>query len=176
MMDRTDQLLCIKETTHLKIHPHESEGGAQGRKKTLMQSLKQFHAAFCQLYKKGTTCATVGLQGLHLDNAFRYPNVSASMGLKSFFPWCLKLGGNTETIAVHLWEVHYRMAIMCHICRAFASRSAQSILDHSSGCKAKCDKECEECEGPTKAPKRKKKPQGQKEASHSHGPHAAKKS
>ena len=57
------------------------------------------------------------------------------MGLKSFCPWCLKLGGNTKTIAIHLWEVHYRMAVMCNICQAFAGMSAQSILDHHSGFK-----------------------------------------
>ena len=69
------------------------------------------------------------------------PSVSNSKGLKSFCPWCLKLGGNAETSAIHLWEVHYRMTIMYNICWPFASMSAQSILDHFSGCKVKCDKE-----------------------------------
>ena len=115
------------------------------------------------------THAMVSLQGLHTDDAFRCPNVSTSMGLKLFCPRCLKLGRNTKTIAIHLWEVHYRMAIMCDICRAFAGMSTQSILDHCSGCKAKCNKEPAEHGEPMKAPKRKKKSQGQKEASKSHG-------
>ena len=121
------------------------------------------------------THAMVGLQGLHMDNTFRHPNVSTSVGLKSFCPWCLKLGGNAKTIAVHLQEVHYWITIMCDICQAFTSMSAKTILDHHSGCKAKCDKEYVEHEGPTKAPK-KKKSWGQKETFQLHGPDAAKQS
>ena len=52
------------------------------------------------------------------------------MGLKSFCPWCLKLGSNTETIAVHLTEIHYRMAIVANICRYFTGMNAYYILDH----------------------------------------------
>ena len=75
------------------------------------------------------------------EQCFRWCNVSASRGLKSFFPWCLKLGGNTKTITVHLREVHYRMAIVYAICLQSTSMNTQSILDHCSGCKAKCNKE-----------------------------------
>ena len=114
MTDRADQLFHIKEATHSKIHTWESETGVQGMKKIIVQLLKQFHACFYQLYEKGMANAMVGLQGLHWGNAFRCPNVSASMGLKSFYPWCLKLGRNTKSIALHLKEVHNRMAIMCH--------------------------------------------------------------
>ena len=120
-------------------------------------------------------CAVVGLQGLYMGNAFRCLNVSASMVLKSFCPWCLMLGWNTKTIAIHLWEVHYRMATMCNICQAFAGMSAKSILDHHSGFKAKHSKECVEHEGPTKAPK-KKKSWAEKETCQSHGQDPAKKS
>ena len=155
MTDRTGQLLQIKEATHSKIHPCELEAGVQGRK-TLVLSLKQFHAWFYQLYEKNMTDAMVSLQGLHSGNAFRCPNVSASVELKSFYPWYLMLCRNTKTIAIHPQEVHYRMAIMCYICQAFISMSAQSILDHHSGCKGKHVKEYAECEGPMKAPKRKK--------------------
>ena len=125
-------------------------GGVQGRKKTLVQSLKQYHAHFYLLYEKGMTSGVVSLQGWHSGNAFRHPNVSASVGLKSFCPWYLKLGGNTETITIHLWEVHYRMAIMYKICWEFACMSAQNILDHHSWCKVQCDKECAVHEGPWK--------------------------
>ena len=68
------------------------------------------------------------------------------------------------------------MANTCDICHVFASMSAQSILDHCSGCKVKYNKECAEHEGPTKAPKKKKVSWGQKEVSQSHGPDTAKKS
>ena len=87
MTDRPKQLLRIKEAMHSKIHPHESEAGAWGRKKTLVQPLKQYHAFFYQLYEKGVIHAMVGLQGLHSGDAFRHPNVSLSVGLKSFYPW-----------------------------------------------------------------------------------------
>ena len=82
MMVRTDQLLQIKEVTHLKIHPCESKAGVQGRKKTLVQSLKEFHAHFYWLYKK----AMVSLQGLHLGNAFRLPNCFCQHGVEVILP------------------------------------------------------------------------------------------
>ena len=52
------------------------------------------------------TCAMVDLQGLYLGEAFVHPKVSVSVGLKPFCPLCLKLDRNTETIVIHLWEVH----------------------------------------------------------------------
>ena len=76
----------------------------------------------------------MGLQGLHTSDAFRCSNVSSSIGLKSFCPWCFKFGGNTETIATHLQEVHYRLAIVCDVCKAFASMSMQVMLEHCAGC------------------------------------------
>ena len=82
----------------------------------------------------------VDLQGLHMSDAFWSSNVSISVGLKSFYPWCFKLGGNMETIATHLREVHYQLAIACDICKAFASMSVQIILEHCSGCKVKLHK------------------------------------
>ena len=176
MMVRSNQLLWIKEAMHSKIHPSELKSEVQGRKKILVQSLKQFYACFYWLYETDMTLAMVSLQGLHLGDSFRCPNVSAGVGLKPFCPWCLKLGGNSKTIAIHLLEVYYRMAIVCNVCWAFVSMFTESILDHHSGYKVKPDKECAKCEGPTKAPKKKKMSQGQKEASQSHGPDAAKKS
>ena len=38
----------------------------------------------------------VGLQGLHKNDALRCSNVSTSVQLKSFCPWCLKLGGTLK--------------------------------------------------------------------------------
>ena len=99
----------------------------------------------------------VGFQGLHLDDAFRCSNISYSVGLKSFCPWCFKLGGNTEMIATHLQEVHYRLAIVCDLYKSFTSMSAQSVSEHCSGCKAKCAKECAEQEGKEKVRRSHKK-------------------
>ena len=131
MMVQTNQLFCIKEATNVKhIYLQEHEAQVQERKKTLVQSLKQFHAHFCQLYKKGMTHVRDSLLGLHSRNALRCPNISASMGLKSFWPWCYKLGRNTETTFIHLWEVHCRMVIMCDICQAFAGMTIQNILGY----------------------------------------------
>ena len=67
------------------------------------------------------------------------------------------------------------MTIVSDICQAFAGMSTQSILDHHSGCKVKHNKEHVECEGSTKAPK-KKKSWGQKEMSQSPSPDTAKQS
>ena len=120
------------------------------------------------LYKKGTTRAMVGLQGLHSGKAFRGSNVSSSVGLKSFCPQLFKLGWNTEMVATHLWEVHYRLAITCDLCRLFIGVSTQSVLDHGSGCKAKCAKqhaEQEEHEKANRSHKKKSKSQEQEKAS-----------
>ena len=57
--DWTDQLLRIKEATHIKIYYHKHEAEVHGRKKTLAQSLKQFHTCFYWLYKKVMTHAMV---------------------------------------------------------------------------------------------------------------------
>ena len=59
----------------------------------------------------------------------------------------LEVGGNTEMTATHLREVLYQLAIACDLHKLFASMSAQSILEHHSGCKARCTKECAEQEG-----------------------------
>ena len=128
-----------------------------GRKKTLVQSLKQFHSHYYQLYQKGMTHTMVSLQGLYSGDALRCPNISAGVGLKSFCPWCLKLSGNPETITIHLWKVHYWMAIWCDICWAFAGMSMQNVLDHQMGCKGNCNKMHVECKVHGKAPKSHKK-------------------
>ena len=137
---RTDQLLCIAEATGSKIYTRESEAETCGAPNALVLSLKQFHAHYFRLYKKGTTRTMVGLQGLHTSNAFWHPNVLASMGLKLFFLWCFKFGGNTKTITTHLKEVHYRLAIACNVCWTFASMSMQVVLEHQSRCRMKSHK------------------------------------
>ena len=86
MMVSTSQLLHIAEANNLKIYPVELEATAHGWMKTLVLSLKQYHALYYRLYEKGMTRAMVGLQGLHSSNAFRCSNVSSSVGLKSFCP------------------------------------------------------------------------------------------
>ena len=141
MTVRTDQLLCIAEATGSKIYTSKSEVWSCSPAKALVLSLKQFHAHFYRLYEKATTRAMVGLQGLHSSNAFWHPNVSTSMDLKSFCLWCLKFGGNTKTITTHLREVHYRLAIACFVCWAFASMSTQVVLEHQSRCRTKSHKE-----------------------------------
>ena len=114
-MVHTDQVLEIKVATN--IYPQEHKADVDGKKKVLVQLLKQFQTHYYQLYEKGMTHAMMGLQGLHLSDAPKYPHISAGMGLKSFSPWCLKLGANTETITIHLFKVHYGMAVVCDICQ-----------------------------------------------------------
>ena len=108
MMVHTDQLPQIKAATNVRnIYSQDHGVAVNRRKKALVQSLKQFHAHYYQLYEKGTTHAMVGLQGCHSGDVLKHPSISAGVGFKSFCPWCLKLGGNTEKIAIHLCEVHY---------------------------------------------------------------------
>ena len=121
MMVRTEQLLHIAEATGSRIHARESEAETDCRVRNLVLSLKQKHTHYYRFYKNGTMRAMVGLQGLYTSDAFRQFNMSSSVRLKSFCPWCFKLGGNTDTIATHLWEVHYRLAIVCDVCKVFAS-------------------------------------------------------
>ena len=80
----------------------------------------------------------VGFSGLHSGKTFRHSNVSAGVRLKSFCPWCFRFWGNMQTISIHLREVHYWLAIVCNICRLFASISVQVILEHRANCKVKC--------------------------------------
>ena len=146
MVARTDQLLHIAMATDSHIYTRDSEAEVHGQANTLVLLLKEYHAHYFHFYEKGMTTAIIGLQGLHLSDAFRCSNVSSSVGLKSCCPWCSKLGCNTETIATHLRKVHYQLAITCDLCKSFASMSVQSILEHCSGCKAKCTNECAEQE------------------------------
>ena len=157
MTVRTDQLLYIAEATDTKVYTCELEAEACGQMKALALSLKQYHAHYYQLYKERTTRAMVGLQGLHSGDAFRHSNVSSSVELKLFCPWCFKLGGNTKMIATYIQEVHYRLAIACHLCKSFTSMSTWSVLEHHSGCKVKHTKECLEQEGKEKARRSHKK-------------------
>ena len=96
MMVRTDQLLLITEATNTKVYTCESEARAHGQMKSMVLSLKQYHACVYWLYEKGITRALVGLQGLHSGETFKCSNVSSSVGLKSFCPWCFKLGGTAR--------------------------------------------------------------------------------
>ena len=137
MMIRTDQLVCIAKATGSRIYARESETGNHGSAKALVLSLKQFHVHFYRLYENRTTMAMVGLKGLLSSDTFWHLNMSASVGLKSFCPWCFKFRGNTETIATHLREVHYRLAIACDVCQSFASMSVQVVLEHWSKYSAK---------------------------------------
>ena len=130
MASCTDQLLCIAEAAGSKIYTRESEMGTCSPAKALVLSLKQFYAHFYRLYEKGTTRAMVGLQGLHSSNAFWWPNISVSMGLKSFWLWCFKFRGNTKMITTHIKEVHYRLAKVYDICWSFSSMFMQVVLEH----------------------------------------------
>ena len=96
MMTRTDQVVCIAKAPGSKIYTRESEVGTSGLAKVFVLSLKQFHAHLYRLYEKGTTRAIVSLQGQHSSDAFKHPNILASVGLKLFCPWCFKFGGNTK--------------------------------------------------------------------------------
>ena len=140
MITRTDQLLCIAEAIGSNIYTRESEAEIHGQAKALVLSLKQYHTHYYRFYKKGITRAMPGLQGLHISDTFWHSNISTGVGLKSFCPWCFKLGRNTETIAVHLREVHYGLAIVCDFCQSFASMLVQVVLKHYSGCKVQSHK------------------------------------
>ena len=136
MTTGTNQLISIAKATGSRIYTRESEVGAQGSAKALVLSLKQFHAHYDRPYEKGTNRVMVGLQGLYSSNTFWHLNVLASVGPKSFFPWCLQFRGNTEFIATHLKEVHYRLATACDICWSFASMFVQVVLEHWLKCRA----------------------------------------
>ena len=140
MMVRTDQLFCIAEVNGCKIYTRESEAKTNDRVNTLVLLLKQYNAHYYQFYETGTTRAMVGLQGMHMNNACGCCNMSTSVGLESLSLWCFKLGGNTETIATYLREVNHWLTIVCNICKAFASMSAQIILEHYSDVRSSCTK------------------------------------
>ena len=116
------------------IYPWEPEAEVQGKKRLwCIHGNSSLHIS-TSCTEKGTTHAMVSLQGIHLDDALWHPNISTGMGLKSFCPWCFTLGRNTETIAIHLREVHYRMTIICHICWVCPPRTCSTIAQD-----AKCN-------------------------------------
>ena len=82
MMVKNDQLLHITIATDSQIYTRDLEAKTHGKAKTLALSLKQYHAHCYCFYEKGTTRAMVGLQGLHLSDAFRHTSISSSVGLK----------------------------------------------------------------------------------------------
>ena len=86
MTVRTDQLLHIAEGTGSKIYTRELDAKIHGRVKTLVLLLKQYHIHYYQFYEKGTTRAMVGIQGLHMSNAFQHSNMSTSIGLNHSAP------------------------------------------------------------------------------------------
>ena len=100
MTVRTDQLFCIAAATNSQIYTRDMKAKAHGQAKTLVLSLKQYHAYYYHFHEKGMTRAMVVLQGLHSSDTFRCSNVSFSVGLKSFCPWYFKLGGNTKGSAL----------------------------------------------------------------------------
>ena len=104
MMVCADQLLWIKAATSVRnIYPQEHKADINGREEgSSTVTLKQFHTHYYWLYGKGMTHTMVGLQSLHLGDALKCPSISAGTGFKSFYPWCLKLGGNMEMFTVHL--------------------------------------------------------------------------
>ena len=70
MMVRTDQLFSITKAIGSKIYTSKLEAETHGRAKTVVLLLKQYNAHYYCFYKKGTTRAMVGLQGLHMNDAF----------------------------------------------------------------------------------------------------------
>ena len=112
MTFRIDQLLPIKEATPSKIHTHEPETEVHGIKKTLVQSLKQFHVHFFWLYEKGMTHAMIDLQGLHSGDAFRHPNISAVLGWSHSDPGVL----NYAKIMKQLPSTSRRYSIGWQLC------------------------------------------------------------
>ena len=83
----------------------------------------------------------VGLQGLHSSDPLDTPMSPPVWGLNHFAPG-VSSWGDTKMIDTHLREVHYRLAIMCDLCKSFASMSALSISDHHLVCKVKHINDC----------------------------------
>ena len=81
----TTSLRCEKWQSGLtncsKFYTRESEAETHGRAKTLVLSLKQYHAHYYWFYEKWTTRAMAGLQGLHMSDTFQCCNVSARVGI-----------------------------------------------------------------------------------------------
>ena len=81
----------------------------------MVQLFKQSHTQYYWLHEKGMTHTMVDLQDLHSSYTLKHSHISADVGLKLFCLWCLKLGRNTETIAIHLCKMNYQMVMLCDI-------------------------------------------------------------
>ena len=113
----TNQLLWIKVATNARnIYTREHKTNIDGMKKALVQSLKQFHAHYYWLYEK--TWPTPWW----VCRAFTGAMISSALvSLLACHSNCSAPGVSnwmeTETITIHLCEVHYQMAFAYDICQ-----------------------------------------------------------
>ena len=96
MAIRTKQLLWIKEATHSKVYTWESEAKIHGPDENSHAISKTIPCTLLLIIWKGYDPGHGWLLGLHISDAFRHSNISTSVGLKSFCPWCSKLGGTLK--------------------------------------------------------------------------------
>ena len=166
----TEPLIPIKEATGVKKSIFGSlRPRSKGRRRPCCSHWNSSMHVSISCMRRAQPMPWLVYIGSIQANPLQQPNISTGVELKSFCPWCFKLGGNTKTIAIHARQVDYRMAIIWHICQVFACMSTQNILDHHSRCKIKWNNEQSECEGQEKAhkshKKKKSKSGGQKGAS-----------
>ena len=82
----------------------------------------------------------MGLERIHS------PEALCRWGGHSHCPWCAKEGQNEGTIVNHLCTVHYCLGLVCAICLAFFTTSADTMKKHGPHCKDMATRDWEEDE------------------------------
>ena len=70
------------------------------------------------------------LEGIHTPEALH------RWGGHSYCPWCAKEGQNEGTMVNHLCTVHYHIGLVCTLCLAFFTTSADTMRKYGPHCKA----------------------------------------
>ena len=79
-----------------------------------------------------------GLQGIHSLEAL------CRQGGCSYCPWCAKEGQNEGTMVNHPQTVHYHLGLVCTLCLAFFTTSADTMRKHKTHCTAMATEDQEE--------------------------------
>ena len=92
---------------------------------------------FCLVTPTKLPCI-MGLEGIHSLEAL------CRWGSHSYCPWCAKEGQNEGTVVNHLHTVHYYLGLVCALCLAFSTTSADTMRKHNPCCKATATQDQEE--------------------------------
>ena len=93
--------------------------------------------AFIHFHPHGENLSdsSMGIQRIHNPPALRCRQVKDDKMPRSFCPWCCKYGGNTNTIASHIQQDHYKLGVVCPQCKSHISTCHEDLKSHIIQCR-----------------------------------------